>query len=197
MSPETCQLSILLLTLLLKRFFLSFDYCRKTKAKVITKPIATAANNVINQSALKENKPRNRRQKAREKSHALNHKMRFHWLIKTHLTSDWLEYVARYRNEQSGKKTMKLCFSKSVLTCIPFLYSFVNVDGIKSSIRLHNLKKYSTYFVWLSARTSVGDGPMSSKHIFTTAEDGMCICSIFFQAIFNQDGLMRLLARRK
>lgn len=56
-------------------------------------------------------------------------------------------------------------------------YSFVNVDGIKSSIRLHNLKKYTTYFVWLSASTSVGTGPMSSKNTFSTAEDGECMFS--------------------
>ncbi|XP_020616069.1 receptor-type tyrosine-protein phosphatase delta-like [Orbicella faveolata] len=49
--------------------------------------------------------------------------------------------------------------------------SFVNVDGIKSSIRLHNLKKYTTYFVWISASTSIGTGPTSSKHTFSTAED--------------------------
>ena len=57
------------------------------------------------------------------------------------------------------------------------LYSFVNVAGIKSSIRLHNLKKYTTYFVWISATTSVGTGPMSSKHTFSTAEDGEYIAS--------------------
>ena len=53
----------------------------------------------------------------------------------------------------------------------------MNVDGIKSSIRLHNLKKYTTYFVWISATTSVGTGPMSSKHTFSTAEDGEYISS--------------------
>ena len=53
----------------------------------------------------------------------------------------------------------------------------MNVDGIKSSIRLHNLKKYTTYFVWISATTSVGTGPTSSKHTFSTAEDGEYISS--------------------
>jgi len=53
----------------------------------------------------------------------------------------------------------------------------VNVDGIKSSIRLHNLKKYTTYFVWISASTSIGTGPTSSKHTFSTAEDGEYVSS--------------------
>ena len=50
----------------------------------------------------------------------------------------------------------------------------MTVDGIKTSIRLHNLKKYTTYFVWVSASTSVREGPMSEKHTFSTAEDGEC-----------------------
>lgn len=70
------------------------------------------------------------------------------------------------------------------------LFSFVNVDGIKTSIRLHNLKKYTTYFVWLSARTSVGAGPTSNKHTFSTAEDGEFISCfptalILFRHIFK------------
>lgn len=47
----------------------------------------------------------------------------------------------------------------------------VTVNGIKTSIRIHNLKKYTTYFVMVSASTSVGEGPMSPKHPFATAED--------------------------
>jgi len=61
-----------------------------------------------------------------------------------------------------------------------FLHSYVTVDGIKSSIRLHNLKKYTTYFVWVSAKTSVGEGPMSQKHTFSTAEDGKEIFFLIF-----------------
>lgn len=48
---------------------------------------------------------------------------------------------------------------------------FVTVDGSKTSVRIHSLKKYTTYFVWVSASTSVKEGPMSAKHAFTTAED--------------------------
>ncbi|XP_073227916.1 tyrosine-protein phosphatase Lar-like [Porites lutea] len=48
---------------------------------------------------------------------------------------------------------------------------FVNVDGAKTSIRLHHLRKYTTYLLWVSASTSVGEGPMSEKHSYTTAED--------------------------
>lgn len=49
--------------------------------------------------------------------------------------------------------------------------TFLTVDGNKLSVRLHNLKKYTTYFVWVTASTSVGPGPRSSKHNFTTEED--------------------------
>ena len=48
----------------------------------------------------------------------------------------------------------------------------MNVDGAKTSIRLHHLRKYTTYMLWVSASTSVGEGPMSEKHSYTTAEDG-------------------------
>ena len=57
------------------------------------------------------------------------------------------------------------------------------MDGIKSSIRLHNLRKYTTYFVWIWASTSVGTGPTSSKHTFSTAEDGGCISSFHCAAV--------------
>ena len=53
-----------------------------------------------------------------------------------------------------------------------FSSSFVSVDGAKTSIRLHLLRKYTTYLLWVSASTSVGEGPMSEKHSYTTAEDG-------------------------
>ena len=53
-----------------------------------------------------------------------------------------------------------------------FSSSFVSVDGAKTSIRLHHLRKYTTYMLWVSASTSVGEGPMSEKHSYTTAEDG-------------------------
>ena len=60
---------------------------------------------------------------------------------------------------------------------------FVTVDGIKTSMSLHNLKKYTTYFVWLSASTKVGEGPQSEKHTFSTAEDGACVfCVCLFIA---------------
>ena len=48
----------------------------------------------------------------------------------------------------------------------------MSVDGAKTSIRLHHLRKYTTYLLWVSASTSVGEGPMSEKHSYTTAEDG-------------------------
>ncbi|XP_067028665.1 receptor-type tyrosine-protein phosphatase delta-like isoform X2 [Acropora muricata] len=47
----------------------------------------------------------------------------------------------------------------------------VTVDGSKTSIRLHSLKKYTPYYVWVSASTSVSVGPTSKRHEFTTAED--------------------------
>lgn len=49
---------------------------------------------------------------------------------------------------------------------------YMTVDGIKTSVVLHNLKKFTKYFVWVSASTKEGEGPMSSKHVFSTAEDG-------------------------
>ena len=61
------------------------------------------------------------------------------------------------------------------LTLSSYLCSFLTVDGNKLSVRLHNLKKYTTYFVWVTASTSVGPGPRSSKHNFTTEEDSKFI----------------------
>ena len=60
-----------------------------------------------------------------------------------------------------------------------FSSSFVSVDGAKTSIRLHHLRKYTTYMLWVSASTSVGEGPMSEKHSYTTAEDGKTSFPLF------------------
>ena len=60
-----------------------------------------------------------------------------------------------------------------------FSSSFVSVDGAKTSIRLHHLRKYTTYLLWVSASTSVGEGPMSEKHSYTTAEDGKTSFPLF------------------
>ena len=55
----------------------------------------------------------------------------------------------------------------------------MSVDGAKTSIRLHHLRKYTTYLLWVSASTSVGEGPMSEKQSYTTAEDGKTFFSTF------------------
>ena len=70
---------------------------------------------------------------------------------------------------------------------IIFHCRFVTVDGSKTSVRIHSLKKYTTYFVWVSASTSVKEGPMSAKHAFTTAEDGTfrCIFNLLMQGSVN------------
>ena len=60
----------------------------------------------------------------------------------------------------------------------------MSVDGAKTSIRLHHLRKYTTYLVWISASTSVGEGPMSEKHSYTTAEDGKT-SYVLFNSFFN------------
>ena len=60
----------------------------------------------------------------------------------------------------------------------------MNVDGAKTSIRLHHLRKYTTYLLWVSASTSVGEGPMSEKHSYTTAEDGKT-SFLLFSSFFN------------
>ena len=65
----------------------------------------------------------------------------------------------------------------------------MTVDGIKRSIRLHNLKKYTTYLVWVSASTSISEGPMSEKHTFSTAEDGKIILLLIFNSFFLNQGL--------
>ena len=38
--------------------------------------------------------------------------------------------------------------------------------------RIPNLKPYTTYFVWVSASTNIGEGPLSSAIRATTAESG-------------------------
>ena len=69
----------------------------------------------------------------------------------------------------------------------------MTVDGIKRSIRLHNLKKYTTYLVWVSASTSISEGPMSEKHTFSTAEDGKIILLLIFNSFFLNRGLSRVI----
>ncbi|XP_048580737.1 tyrosine-protein phosphatase Lar isoform X2 [Nematostella vectensis] len=48
---------------------------------------------------------------------------------------------------------------------------YLTVDATKTSVVLHNLDKFTNYFIWVQASTKQGDGPFSDKHTVSTAED--------------------------